>query len=41
MLSSQGSKYYIIIAPDKKEAEVYELLDDKYHLKQSGKNFFS
>lgn len=35
---SQGIKYYIIIAADKKEAEVYELLDGKYHLKQSGKD---
>lgn len=36
---SQGIKYYIIIAPDKKEAEVYELIDGSYRLKQSGKNF--
>lgn len=35
---SQGIKYYIIIAPDKEEAEIYELIDGKYHLKQSGKN---
>ena len=36
---SQGIKYYIIIAPDKEEAEIYELIDGEYHLKQSGKNF--
>lgn len=36
---SQGVKYYVIIAPDKEEAELYELIDGKYHLKQSGKNF--
>lgn len=35
---SQGIKYYIIIAPDKQEAEIYELLDGKYQLKQIGKN---
>jgi len=35
---SQGIRYYIIIAPDKEEAEIYELLDGKYHLKQSGRN---
>lgn len=35
---SQGIKYYIIIAPDKEEAEIYELLDGKYQLKQTGKN---
>ena len=36
---SQGIKYYIIIMPDKEEAEIFELMDGKYHLKQSGKNF--
>lgn len=35
---SQGIKYYIIIAPDKEEVEIYELIDGEYHLKQSGKN---
>ncbi|MFL5747408.1 MAG: Uma2 family endonuclease [Niastella sp.] len=36
---SQGIKYYIIIMPDKEEAEIFELMDGKYHLKESGKNF--
>jgi Uma2 family endonuclease len=36
---SQGVKYYIIIAPEKEEAEINELIDGEYHLKQSGKNF--
>jgi Uma2 family endonuclease len=36
---SQGIKYYIIIAPDKEEVEVYELIDGEYHLKQNGRNF--
>jgi Uma2 family endonuclease len=35
---SQGVKYYIIIAPDKEEVEIYELIDGEYRLKQSGKN---
>ena len=35
---SQGVKYYIIIAPDKEEVEIYELLDGEYRLKQSGKD---
>ncbi|MCS3798327.1 Uma2 family endonuclease [Niastella sp. OAS944] len=34
----QGIRYYIVIAPDKVEAEVYELLGGEYHLKQSGKD---
>jgi Uma2 family endonuclease len=35
---SQGIKYYIIIAPDKEEVEIYELMGGEYHLKQSGKD---
>jgi Uma2 family endonuclease len=35
---SQGIKYYIIIAPDKEEVEIYELIEGEYKLKQSGKN---
>jgi Uma2 family endonuclease len=35
---SEGIKYYIIIAPDKQEAEIYELSEGKYQLKQTGKN---
>jgi Uma2 family endonuclease len=35
---SQGIQYYVIIAPDKEEIEIYELIDDKYQLKQTGKN---
>jgi Uma2 family endonuclease len=38
LYEDQGIKYYIIIAPDKQEAEIYELLDGKYQLKQAGKN---
>jgi Uma2 family endonuclease len=34
----QGIKYYVIIAPDKEEIEIYELIDGSYHLKQSGKD---
>ena len=34
----QGIKYYVIIAPDKEEVEIYELMDGEYHLKQSGKD---
>jgi Uma2 family endonuclease len=34
----QGIKYYVIIAPDKEEVEIYELIDGNYHLKQSGKD---
>jgi Uma2 family endonuclease len=34
----QGIKYYIIIAPDKEEVEIYELIEGEYKLKQSGKN---
>jgi len=36
---SQGIKYYIIIAADKEEVEIYELENGKYQLKQSGKSF--
>lgn len=35
---SQGIKYYIIIAPDKEEIEIYELMNGEYHLKKSGKD---
>jgi Uma2 family endonuclease len=35
---AEGIKYYIIIAPDKQEAEIYELSEGKYQLKQTGKN---
>jgi Uma2 family endonuclease len=36
---SQGIRYYIIIDPDKNEAEVYELTDGKYQLMKQGKDF--
>lgn len=37
---SQGIPYYIIIDPDKNEAEVYQLSDDKkYRLAVQGKDF--
>jgi len=36
---SQGIRYYIIIDPDKNEAEVYELMEGKYHLMKQGKDF--
>jgi Uma2 family endonuclease len=38
LYEAQGIKYYIIIAPDKEEAEIYELIAGEYHLKQAGKN---
>jgi Uma2 family endonuclease len=34
----QGIKYYIIIAPDKEEVEIYELIGGEYQLKQNGKD---
>lgn len=34
----QGIKYYIIIAPDKEEVEIYELIDGEYQLKQNGRS---
>jgi len=36
---SQGIRYYIIIDPDKNEAEVFELVNGKYQLMQQGKDF--
>ena len=36
---SQQIKYYIIISPDKEEAEIYSLENNTYQLKQTGKDF--
>ncbi len=36
---SQGIQYYIIIDPDKNEAEVYALMEGKYQLMKQGKDF--
>ena len=36
---SQGIRYYIIIDPDKNEAEVYQLIEGKYQLMIQGKDF--
>jgi Uma2 family endonuclease len=36
---SQGIRYYIIVDPDKVEAEVYVLTDGKYQLMKQGKDF--
>jgi Uma2 family endonuclease len=36
---SQGIQYYIIIDPDKNEAEVYQLMEGKYQLMKQGKDF--
>lgn len=37
---TQGIPYYIIVDPDKEDAEVYELrTDNKYHLSKQGKEF--
>jgi Uma2 family endonuclease len=35
---SKGIRYYIIIAPDKKDVEIYELIAGEYKLNQTGKN---
>ncbi len=39
LYQSQGIKFYIIIDPDKEEAEIYELESAVYTLKQKGRNF--
>ena len=36
---NQEIKYYIIISPDKEEAEIYSLEDKSYQLKQTGREF--
>lgn len=36
---SQGIRYYIIIDPDKNDAEVFELINGKYQLMKQGKDF--
>lgn len=36
---SQGIKYYIIISPEKEEAEVYQLVNGTYELMQKGNSF--
>jgi len=35
----QQIKYYLIVAPDKEEVEVFEFADATYQLKQSGREF--
>jgi Uma2 family endonuclease len=35
----QNIRYYIIVSPDTEEVEVFEILEDIYQLKQSGREF--
>ena len=35
----QQIKYYLIISPDKEEAEVYTIENGSYHLQQTGRDF--
>lgn len=39
LYQSQGIRYYVIVDPDTKEAEVYEMDNKSYVLKQKGKSF--
>ena len=39
LYQSQRIPYFIIISPDKEEAEVYEIKDDEYNLIKSGTSF--
>lgn len=39
LYQSQGIKYYLIVDPDSREAEVYEINNKIYELKQKGNGF--
>jgi Uma2 family endonuclease len=39
LYQNQGIKYYIIVDPDAKEAEVYQFENGQYILQQKGENF--
>ena len=39
LYQNQGIKYYIIVDPDTKEAEVYQFENGQYILQQKGENF--
>ena len=39
LYQSQGIKYYVLVDPDLKEAEVYEISNKVYELRQKGNSF--